>query len=110
MSLTTPGGDSGIEIYDPIKEGAGGRVGKDISSIGDIISPALNYIFAFASIILFFLIIGGGLTLLMSAGDQEKVKKGQGMITSGLTGFIIIFISYWLIQAIQIIFNLKLGF
>ena len=38
----------------------------------------------------------------------DKEKKAQGKITSALVGFIIIFLAYWLTQALEIIFGIQI--
>jgi len=77
-------------------------------TIGDIISAILPYIFAIAGLILFVFLIMGGFELLTSAGNPESAKKAQEKITSALVGFIIIFLAYWLAQALEIIFGIQI--
>lgn len=87
----------------------GGTEGiKDIGeygSIGALISSVLPNIYILAGIILFLLLIGGGLSIILSAGQEnpEGAAKGKKAITAALTGFLIIFASYWIIQIIQVI-------
>lgn len=78
------------------------------STIGDIISAILPYVFAISGLLLFVFLIMGGFELLTSAGNPESVKKAQGKITSALVGFVIIFLAYWLTQALEIIFGIKI--
>lgn len=77
---------------------------KEIT-LGDIISNILPNIYIFAGIILFFLLVGGGLMFIVSAGreDPEGAGKGKKAITAALMGFLIIFASYWIIQIIKVI-------
>jgi Zn-dependent protease with chaperone function len=79
-------------------------------SFSEIIGGAVPLILSFAGIIIFLMFIFGGYTLLTSIGNPEGVKKGQHMIVNALIGFLIIFIAYWIMQALQIAFNLDLGF
>lgn len=91
----------------------GGRSVKDIftdpvtkeASLGYFISSILPNIYVFASIILFFLLIGGGLMVIFSAGQEnpEGTANGKKAITAALVGFLIIFASYWIIQIIEVI-------
>ena len=78
------------------------------ASLGDIVSALLPYILVIAGLILFGILIMGGFGLLTSGGDPEKVKKSQGQITSALVGFLIIFLSYWLMRILETVFNLNL--
>lgn len=77
-------------------------------TLGLTISKILPYIFVFAGLILFAFLIMGGFELLTSAGNPESAKKAQGKITSALVGFIIIFLAYWLAQALEIIFGIQI--
>ena len=99
LALTLPGGS---KIEDPenfkFKE----------AKIGDILSALLPYIFVLAGLTLFILLIIGGFGLLTSGGSPDKVKAAQGKITSAVIGFVIIFVSYWLMRILEIIFGLNL--
>jgi len=104
-------------LYQPILPGANGNqipvpvpngfkfVGATKGNLGYIISEALKYIFPVAGLILFFMLIAGGFQLLTSAGDPEATKKGYAKITWSIIGFLVIFISYWLIQIMEYIFG-----
>lgn len=74
--------------------------------LADIITWFLPYLFVIAGLILFGAIIASGFQLLTSAGNPESTKKAQGCLTHAVIGFVIIFLSYWLIQIIQIIFHI----
>ena len=73
--------------------------------IGGIISTLLQNVYVLAGILLFILLIIGGLGFIMGAGEDnpEKAKKGKQAITAALIGFVIIFCSYWIIKIIEIV-------
>jgi hypothetical protein len=73
--------------------------------IGGIISNLLQNIYILAGILLFVLLIIGGLSFIMGAGEDnpEKAKKGKQALTAALIGFAIIFASYWIIKIIEIV-------
>jgi len=73
----------------------------------DILNTLIPIIFVLAGIILLFMLVFGGFTIFVSAGNPEKIKKGTGMITSALIGFLIIFAAYWIIELLQITFGIK---
>lgn len=77
-------------------------------TIGDIISAILPYIFIFAGLILFFLLISSGFQLLTAGGNPENQKKAQAKITSAFIGFVIIFLSYWITQIIGAILGIQI--
>ena len=78
------------------------------ATISDIISALLPYVFVLAGLILFGFLIFGGFELLTSAGNPDKVKAAQGKITNAIVGFIIIFLSYWIVQILEIIFGISI--
>jgi hypothetical protein len=80
-------------------------------TIGDILSGPtglLAYIFAFAGLALFVMLIMGGITLMTAAGDPAKSKDGYGKISAGLIGFLIIFVSYFVTQIIEVVLGIKI--
>lgn len=98
LALILPGTEK--EITEPV-----GFKFKD-ANIGDIISALIPYIFTIAGLTLFILLIIGGFGFLTSGGNPDKVKAAQGKITSAIIGFVIIFVSYWLMRILEIIFGI----
>ncbi len=78
--------------------------------IGGIISTLLQNIYVLAGIILFILLIVGGLGFIIGAGgdNPEQAKRGKQAITAALIGFAIIFCSYWIIKIIEIVTGLSI--
>ena len=74
-------------------------------SIGEIISNLLKNIYVIAGILLFVLLIVGGFSFIIGAGEEnpEKAKRGKQAITAALIGFAVIFCSYWIIKIIEIV-------
>lgn len=103
FQLTLPGAPEGksFEIPDLIAPKFGAN-----ATIGAVLSELLKYVYPVAGLILFAMLIAGGFGLLTAAGNPEGLKKAQGQITSALIGFVIIFVSYWLIQLLQAVFGL----
>lgn len=81
-------------------------------SITGFISQVLPNVYVIAGVILFFLLVGGGLVFIISAGQEnpEGAAKGKQAITAALMGFLIIFASYWIMQIIQVITGYDFGF
>ena len=78
------------------------------STIADIFSALIPYIYVVAGLILLFLIIIGGIGLMTAAGNSDKIKAAQGKITAGLIGFLIIFVAYFLMQILEVVLGIKL--
>jgi len=99
LVLTLPGG----EIINNPK-----GFNPKLTDIGSIITQLLPYILVLAGLILFILLIIGGFGLLTSGGSPDKVKAAQGKITSAVIGFVIIFISYWLVRILEIVLGISI--
>lgn len=75
--------------------------------LGRIIGDAVKYIFVFAGLALLLYLIYGGFQLMTSGGDPGKMKEARAIITNAVVGFLIIFVAYWLVQAVGIIFGVQ---
>jgi hypothetical protein len=71
-------------------------------NLGTLINVLLPNIFALAGVILFVLLIFGGLMVIFNAGgNPEQTAKGGQAVTAALLGFVIIFASYWILNIIN---------
>ncbi len=63
-----------------------------------------------AGIIFLILIIAGGIMMIVSAGssDQKQAATAKSMITNSLIGFLVIFLSYFIIQIIEVLTGLSI--
>jgi len=64
------------------------------ATIDNIISQTIFIILSFVAVIFIIIIIYGGLTYMTAHGNEEKVKKGMGIILNGLIGLIVTLVSY----------------
>jgi len=73
--------------------------------LGDFASTILSNAVAIAAIILFFLLLFGGISIIMGAGQNnpEAAARGRKAATAAVSGFIIIFAAYWIIQIVELI-------
>jgi len=81
------------------------------SSIGDILggeNGLLRYIYVIAGLVLLLMLISGGIGLMTSGGNPDKMKAGYGKITSALIGFLIVFISYIVAQLLETILGVDI--
>lgn len=74
-------------------------------STGALISIILKNVYIAAGVMLFGLLIFGGISIILGAGGGDPKKAGQGKnaVVTALAGFLIIFASYWIIQIISFI-------
>ncbi len=71
-----------------------------ISTLADIINPALKIFYGIVGVILFGMFLFGGFTWLTSAGDPDKVKKSTGMMINAVIGTAIIIFAFFLTKFI----------
>lgn len=58
--------------------------------IGKVITAVMGVIGSIALLMFIY----GGITWMTSSGNQEKIKKGQGIIVWATIGLVVIFLSY----------------
>lgn len=69
-------------------------------TLGGIISVLLPYLYAAAGIFLLLYLIYAGFSYMLAAGDQKKVQEARARLTNALIGFLVVFLSYLLVQAL----------
>lgn len=68
----------------------------------DFVSKLLNFGIGIAGGIAFLLIIFGGFQILTSAGNPERLNEGKELISSAITGLLMIVFSVLLLQIIGV--------
>ena len=76
-------------------------VASEYTGVGSIINNILPNIYIAGGLIIFFMILLGGFTIISNAGNPDKIKDGTKTITSAIMGLLVLFASYWIIQIIQ---------
>lgn len=77
-------------------------VEKVFPDLASLINVLLPNIYVLAGLILLLLLIFGGITIILNAGKgPEEMAKGKGALTAAIIGFVLIFISYWVINIIS---------
>jgi hypothetical protein len=88
--------------------GSGGDVTFSTNlTLGQIVQAILPYIFVIAGLLLLLYLIYGGFSLMTSAGDPKKMEGAKGKITGALIGFLIIFVSFWIVQIVGRILGIQ---
>lgn len=82
-------------------------VNGSLSTLSDIVSAFVPYLFGIAGIILFFYFIWGGFGVMLAQGDPKAQASAHSRITTAIVGFVIIFIAYWLVQILGSVFGLQ---
>lgn len=78
---------------------------RSIGTLGNLLSNLLPTVYLLSSVVLFLLLIFGGIAFILGAGssDQQATKQAGNAIAAAIFGFLIIFVSYWIIQLIEVI-------
>ena len=98
-----------IEISNKIEGPLKGPGGMPINNLGDIISIVLKFIIPLGGIILFFVLVISGIGIMTSAGNPEKLKTAGARITTAIIGFVLLILTYVVINFVSRIFGLGTG-
>jgi di/tricarboxylate transporter len=81
-----------------------------LSDVGKIVTSVSSSLYIAAGVVLLVLVLWGGLEIVRGAGsdDRDQVGKGQKIIGAAVSGFLLIFISYWIIQIIELLTNVNI--
>ncbi len=82
--------------------------GKD-ATLGNLVSVIIPFVITVCSILLFFIFVWGGYDFMMSRGDAGRVKAARAKITAGVVGFILLVLSYFIVNIISTVFNVGGG-
>lgn len=83
---------------------------SQFQTIGGLISAILPNLYVAAGLILLFFLIFGGVMVILGAGkgESQQAEQGKKIVTRTLIGFLIIFLSYWIIRIVEIITGVKI--
>ena len=74
----------------------------DPTNIGVIVSLLLKLVFVISGVIILFYFILGGIGMISSAGnnDPKAAEQAKQTMTSAVTGFVVVFMAYWIVKLI----------
>jgi len=80
-------------------------VGEKFPTLGDLLSTILFNAYAILGVVFLFLLVLGGWGVIMGAGrgDKGKVGESQKAVTAAVIGFAVIFLSYFIVKAIEVV-------
>jgi len=87
-----------------------GEVYKSDTGVSTLVTIIIRNGLTIAGIILLVLLVAGGFMMIASAGsgDQKKAASAKTMITDAVIGFLVIFLSYFIIQIVEVITGLTI--
>lgn len=92
-----------VDIKDAFKLNSTDTVAKVFGTPASLFNTLIPVIFTVAGVILFFLLLFGGFSIIMAHGEPKELEKGSKVLTGALIGFLLIIASYWIMQIIQIV-------
>jgi hypothetical protein len=81
----------------------GSSANSEYSGAGSLVNNILPNVYIAGGVVIFFMILFGGFTIIANAGNKDKIADGTKVITSAIMGMLVLFGSYWIIQIIQVI-------
>ena len=75
---------------------------ESFKSLTDKVNQIIPYAVGLGGLIAFFLMIFGGLQIILSGGNPEKVKAGKEIITSAIAGLLLIIFSVFILRLIGV--------
>ncbi|HEX7018227.1 MAG TPA: hypothetical protein VF209_04955 [Patescibacteria group bacterium] len=82
-------------------------VQEDLTTFGGVMSRFLVFAFPAAGLILFVMIFWGGFEMLSGAASKKSMDAGKQRITAAVVGFLLLFISFWLVRLLEAIFGIS---
>jgi hypothetical protein len=77
-----------------------------LSTPAGIINEALKYLFPLAGFVLFVMLVFGGFEMMTSTISGKK-EAGRQRITAAIIGFVLLFVSYWIMQVLEVMLGIK---
>jgi hypothetical protein len=91
---TSDAADSGALLQEVGTETGLGSSGDGQTQLVKIITTVINVILSLLGVILFVLIVYGGVLWMTSRGNEENVKKAKDIITDAIIGLVIVLAAY----------------
>ena len=88
----------------------GSNIRTNYPNVSSLVTIILKNGLTIAGVILLALILFGGVSYIMAAGeaDQKKLAAAKDTLTSALIGFLVIFASYFIIQIVTVITGIQI--
>jgi len=83
-------------------------VESKIHTVGDLVSIVFQYAIPLAGLLMLAMIIYGGYHLMISAGNPEGIREGKSKILMGIVGFLLVFLSWFVVRVIETIFGINI--
>ena len=78
------------------------------SKVYPILSDVMKYLYVIAGLLLLFSLIAGGFQMMTGSRDEKGLMAAKGRITNALIGFLLLFVSYWIVQIMEYVLGIKI--
>ncbi len=82
---------------------------QPIQSLSEVINIITSFVVPLAVIVLFFVLVWGGYDFLLSRGNAEKIKTARAKLTAGVVGFVLLIMSYLIVNIVSYMFGIGGG-
>ena len=79
-----------------------------IENIGSLISSVIGVALILAGILVFAMLVWGGIQWIMSGGDKAKTEEARNRITAALVGLAIVASAWAIMQLVEYFFGLNI--
>lgn len=97
-----------IPLSDKLILKDGTPVKEVFNSTDDMVNLIVKVVFVGAGTVLFVMIIMAGFSMI--GGDSKDKDKAKTTMTAAAIGFIVMFAAYWIMQIIQLLTGVNMGF
>ncbi len=80
----------------------------NLTSFNMVINAVVQNAFMLAGLISFVLLIFGGFTVIVAAGDAKKAQQGKTAMTGAVIGLLLVLGSFLIVQIIEVITGLNI--
>lgn len=96
-----------LDELNPLKI-EGSAVADALSTPEGIINRSLTFLFPLAGMILFGMLVAGGVEMMFGAAGKKSLESGRQRATAAVVGFLLLFASYWIVQIIEMVFGIDI--
>ncbi|MBU0576172.1 hypothetical protein KJ707_00940 [Patescibacteria group bacterium] len=92
-----------------IQENSDPKLAKELATPGGIVSRFLGvFAFPIAGLILFVMLIWGGIEMMAGSATKKSMDAGKQRITTALLGFLLLFTAFWIARILEMMFGIKI--
>lgn len=81
--------------------------GMNITNVGTLISGAVGVVLLLAGILVFAMLVWGGVQWIMSGGDKAKTEEARNRITAALVGLAVVASAWAIMKLIEYFFGIN---